>query len=182
MTGPGKGNWGGRGNYNRIPNPDRNYPRSICHAICTRCRIRLPPGDFYSSPRKYNGLYSACKGCTQIAAKDLKYCHPPAAKTLQDRTEEDSWCNKCHKLLPAHKFNSNRERPHGIMYICKDCVPVYERTVVDTRCINCEKTLPASDFCTMTKFKTGINHICKARAKEKQSQWYWKNKKATKVW
>jgi len=117
----------------RVPGPRK----------CKMCFRQLPAIEFYSCPRKSNGLYTNCKLCVIIDAKD---CHPPLDRTHEARTNEDAWCQKCHMKLPAHNFNDT----------CNDCLPVYERTVLDTRCTKCDTTKPASEFSTENRAKNGI--------------------------
>jgi len=160
MTGPGNGC---ESYADEIPNPKLNYPRTIYPVKCKRCFRLLPAIEFNSCPRKFNGLYTRCKLCTIIVAKD---CHPPPDRTQQARTNEDAWCQKCHRKFPAHNFN----------YTCNDCLPVYERTVVDTRCTKCETTKPASEFSTENRAKNGIFKRCKGCVKANKSLWLKANK------
>ena len=144
----------------------KNNHRTPYPVKCQMCYRRLPAIEFYSYPRNSNGLYTNCKLCTIIEAKD---CHPPSDRKHEPSANEDSWCHKCNKQFPAHNWQYFNDT-------CNDCLPVYPRTVVDTRCVKCDSKQPASSFSTEKRAKNGIYDRCKSCVKANQTMWMNANK------
>ncbi len=76
-------------------------------------------------------------------------------------------CSKCRKVLPATKeyFNSDKSRPDGLSYVCKDCRSVVKNKYKDIpkgykKCKKCKEILPLKNFNKNKKSSDGIMNIC----------------------
>ena len=76
-------------------------PISSVEATCTKCEETKELGEFYKTPRKLNGVLSACKQCCRLYINCNKY-DITVDQYLRMSEEQGGVCKICEQPEPTH--------------------------------------------------------------------------------
>lgn len=137
---------------------------------CPSCSTVKPVTDFYTNPKRSDGLSSYCKECARANSLKTERVYAPVVVT-EFVTEKR--CRRCNETKPSADFYANNQKADGLASYCKACALEYARVLQAAKpkksrppegvkkCSRCKEIKPVDEFGITAGTPTGLSYYCK---------------------
>lgn len=146
--------------------------------LCPRCNRDLPDDAFGVDQKRPDQLTVWCRACKSEVNR-LGREH----RKNTPREQVERWtCSRCSVEKPAVAFHRKADSPHGLAYVCIECIHDKPKEAVATkRCTICHRELDASRFARNVATRDGLSTHCKECVTARAQQRAERNRETPKV-